>query len=464
MKKYVIAGTVLTALMAMSPMQVMATDATASATAEQCDILVDGAFPVKKLEMMGEVKDIENPVMPQQARVIDGKVAFSTMQVAGMPNPQGAFMYFSTHVQGTAKTMDATDTAAFRAHPLFRFLEDFGNEEMKLLGPDLSAPNPFLESSIDAETPSQDQVDVTNMKINELAGMMAELIGEDQESIMQKLGQLDLKGVTEDLGRKFRNVASQYKITRQMFDPLMQRKDFLIDIQNLFVGNLEQFEKDIVFIDEIQARFRLAQESLENLAQQGEQILQMEAAVLAQIQDEYTREKVKKAFTRFHQRVTDLRSGVAIAETYINVWETIKDTHYDLIAGIKRALYYNVGIIGAQQMLDEALERQANTQAAIQSMDHYADAMQRQIMEKLGKQAAEQQQYQYERIEQTEESLGEMAVATVAIVQSWAQHDQRVRERLEESRGVLVEIAEQARQARLSTEAFEADEVLDQQD
>lgn len=462
MKKNVIAGTILTAtLMAMSPVQVMAAEATSSAS--ECELAIDGAFPIKQLEDLGEVQPLEGTV-PQDVRVIDGKPAYSTLS---MGQSTGSVVYFTTSLMNRAGELDANDTAALRSHPLFRFLEDFGIQEMALLGPDLKAKNPFLDgSSVSVDSPSQDKVEATSKSLAELAGKMEGLIGADQKGIIEKLGELNFSGAADDVERKLRMVASQYTFTKKMFAPFLTDRKFLQDMQDLLAGNLMQFEDDVIFMDEIKARFNKAKTALGALATQGDQIYAMEAQVLAQIQDDYTKQVMKAAFTRFKRRVTDLRSGVAFAETYINVWNTVQLNHYELIGGINRALHYSVGLIGAQAMLNRAIERQKATQAVIQDVDNYTFELNKRMMEQMGKNVEDRQRFELESIENNLEMLGEMAVANIAIANSMNRHQEVLRERLTQADGELDDLARRAREARegVAADSAEEDGVFQDQD
>lgn len=365
--------------------------------------------------------------------------------------PSGAMAYFAANMGQFAK-LDARQSVAFSQSSLIAFLREYGLTEMSLLGPDLSKPNPFLDMPASPlNSPSSDKIDVTNQTLAQLADKMQNLLSADQRSILQNLLRGNVTRSMSQVEGKLRQILSIFSITKEAFAAFLTDKKFLTDIQILLAGNLEQFNTDIEFMDEIQARYRKARDLLKNLSEEGENIARMKNAVLGSITDEYTKAQVEKEFVRYEQRVTDLTAGVAIADTFINMWEVIKGTHYELIAGITRALYFTVPIIGAQQQLINALARQERTRTAINTLDATRNAMILQMNEMMKAAVDKQHAHDMKSITGDNENLSALLIGTILVRQTVESNDAEKVVALQAGRENYRRISERAQKARLES-------------
>lgn len=414
------------------------------ADAAECVTDLDPAlkkFPIKDLAALPDKTVNEGTILPTPVGMYHNERVVSTIPAVTA--------FFAANVLPQIPTLDARKTEAFTNSLPISFLRQYGLNEMSLLGPDLTKPDPFLDMpAASVQSPSENEIDQTNVTLQQLSRRMNQLLGADQRSALENLLSGRVITSVSQVEAQMRDILSRFKLTQRIFAPLMSDKKFLQDIQQLLYGNLEQFEHDIKFIDELQARYRKTRDGLDKLAKEGEIIAKMKPQILAGVQDDFTKAQVEKELVRFEQRVTDLTAGLAICDTFINMWQVIKDNHFELMAGITRALYFTVPIIGAQEQLLNALARQERTQKAIETMDRTRDSMILQMNERMKTAVETQHTHQVESIKDDSENLSQLLVGTILVQRAMDEHNKEKVALLEDARKRYNEISEKARQQR----------------
>lgn len=399
-----------------------------------------------------KVKDFPLPDLPKQVNetVKEGEVAPMDIgrtkkgeRVISTTQSPGTF--FAVNILSQFGKLDARDSVAFSKSLPISFLQEYGLVEMSLLGPDLTKPDPFLDmAKIDPKSPSQDKIDQTNISLRDLAEKMKDLLEPNQRSILDNLLKGNFATSVDLIEVKLHSVLGQFKITREMFAPMLTDKAYLRDIQVLLVGNLEQFLTDLAYIDEVQARYQKTKDALEKLAKEGETIVTLKASAINMITDPFTRAQVEKEFVRFEQRLSDLKSGAATAVTMQNVWDIIRENHWELTAGIRRALNYTIPIIGSFTQMNNALDRQKATRAAINKLDETRDAVMTEMNKRMQKEVEANHQADMQAIERSANAIGELLIGTIMVQEVMAKNDIEKVAKLQASRKQIDQIIEQA--------------------
>lgn len=403
-------------------------------------------FPVGNLDEVAKI----TPETKKLGGVLPTPVATHNDKLVASSIPSQV-AFFSANIFNTFATLDAKNPDTFRASLAIRYLEEYGLEEMRLLGPDLTKPNPFLDkaSLTDTDqTPNKDKIDVTTASLAKLTEVMSKYIGADQKTALQNLLAGNFATSMNQVEAKTRAIMAKLPFVKDQFSGFLSDKKFLKDLHELFSGNYVQFEEDVHFMDELQSRYRKTNEALSRLSKEGETILGMKAAVLGTITDEYTKQQVAKAFDRFAQRVTDITAGIGHSDTYINVWEVIKDNHYELMGAILRTLNFTIPMLGANLQLKNALARQERTRKAIDLANQKFSALVNETNALLKKNTQEQQASELKQIEQDTSNLGSLLVGTMIVQEMMAKHAVIKLQKLEEQRNKYREISQKAREQR----------------
>lgn len=376
-------------------------------------------FPIKDLEelLKKEPSKLGSVVATNVGVSTDGKIVASKIE-------NGAMAFFAANVLTQFPKLDAQKTQEFDNSLAIRFLREFGLKEMSLLGPDLTKADPFLDRTPTVDkSPSEDKIDETNFHLGDLTRRMNALLSSEQKSALQNALQGNFAMAMDQVEAKMRIIMTKIPVLKNNLGSFVSDKKYLQDLQVLLSGNLIQFQDDVVFMSELQARYSKVKKALEGLSAQGEAISNMKAAILVGITDPFTKTQVEKELVRFDQRVTDLKSGIAIADTFISMWQVVKDNHYDVMAGITRTLYFTVPIIGASAQLNNALARAENSTKAIQGMDNARNAMMASINKRLNKQVEDRQAHEIKKIQEDADLLGELLVGVMLVQQKMAAHD-----------------------------------------
>ena len=399
-------------------------------------------YPIKDLTKLPTGQVEEGLAIKTKIGTVDGKRIVSTISPS-------ISMFFMANVYPQFAGLDAKQTAAFATSLPIGFLKDYGLKEMSLLGPDLSKADPFLDMpAAQSKSPSEEKVDQTNIKISELAARMNGYLGNDQRTAIQHALAGDFQKSIDQVAANTRMILAKLPFASNALSGIVNDKKFLQDIQHLLANNHEQFERDIVFMDIIQSRYRKTKEGLEKLVREGEAISAMKAAIVASVTDEYTKQQVQKELVRFDDRLTSLKAGIAVAETFMNMWEIIKDNHYNVMAGIKRALYLTIPIIGATAQATAAIERQDRSSKAIKTMDDASYAYMQKLNKMLGASVEARNKAEVESIQKSADALGELLIGTMLVEQAMLAHDVQKVELLRQAREKYEKIANDAQKRR----------------